>query len=178
MFWFNELFIYSTNYLHVQQKNYFNSANYLYIQRNIYFDSTNYLYIQRIVSIFNERSIFIEPIKYIYSTNELKYFYFYFYFYLFLFLFNVFKTSVAINAKMWHIGHIFLSSFFKFFLQLLSQNYFQIHTWQLHFLRKRIICQMSYVNRNDMVMEKAFLISSYQYKLTHLHIIRFFNLKS
>ena len=35
----------------------------------------NYLYINRIIYIFNERIIFIQPIKYIFSTNELKYFY-------------------------------------------------------------------------------------------------------
>ena len=48
----------------------------------------------------------------------------------------------------------------------------------LHFFKKRVICQMSYVNRNDMAMEKRSLISSYQYKLTYLHIVRFFKFKS
>ena len=37
---------------------------------------------------------------------------------------------------------------------------------------------MVYVNRNDMATEKTSLISSYKYKLTYLHIIKFANFKS
>ena len=67
----------STKYLYIQQNIYLYIQwnNYLYVQKNYYFDSMNYLCIQRIIYIFNERIIFIQPIKYIYLTNELKYFY-------------------------------------------------------------------------------------------------------
>ena len=74
---FNEIIIYVFNKTVIYIFNEINIYifNELYIQRIICIFNERIIFIQRIICIFNERIIFILPIKYTYSTNELKYFY-------------------------------------------------------------------------------------------------------